>query len=65
MAQPNILFIMTDQQRWDALGCSGGWTQTPAHGPAGAGRYPVQPLRDQRPGLRSRAGQPGNRAISP
>ena len=27
--QPNILFIMTDQQRWDALGCSGGWARTP------------------------------------
>ena len=26
---PNILFIMTDQQRWDAMGCSGGWVQTP------------------------------------
>lgn len=29
MSKPNILFIMTDQQRWDALGCSGGWVQTP------------------------------------
>lgn len=29
MARPNILFIMTDQQRWDAMGCSGGWVQTP------------------------------------
>lgn len=27
--KPNILFIMTDQQRWDAMGCSGGWVQTP------------------------------------
>lgn len=26
---PNILLLMTDQQRWDALGCSGGWVQTP------------------------------------
>lgn len=26
---PNILLIMTDQQRWDALGCAGGWVQTP------------------------------------
>jgi arylsulfatase len=25
----NILFIMTDQQRWDAMGCSGGWVETP------------------------------------
>ncbi|MFT7247135.1 MAG: arylsulfatase, partial [Candidatus Azotimanducaceae bacterium] len=25
----NILFIMTDQQRWDAMGCSGGWVDTP------------------------------------
>ena len=23
MARPNILFLMTDQQRWDAMGCSG------------------------------------------
>jgi arylsulfatase len=29
MSKPNILFIMTDQQRWDALGCSGGWVRTP------------------------------------
>ncbi len=28
--QPNLLFIMTDQQRWDAMGCSGGWVSTPA-----------------------------------
>lgn len=26
---PNILFLMTDQQRWDAMGSSGGWLQTP------------------------------------
>jgi choline-sulfatase len=25
----NILLIMTDQQRWDAMGCSGGWVETP------------------------------------
>ena len=29
MEKPNILFVMTDQQRWDAMGCSGGWVQTP------------------------------------
>lgn len=29
MSKPNILFIMTDQQRWDAMGCSGGWVRTP------------------------------------
>ncbi len=29
MNQPNILFIMTDQQRADAMGCSGGWVHTP------------------------------------
>lgn len=29
MQQPNILFIMTDQQRADAMGCSGGWVRTP------------------------------------
>ena len=27
--RPNILLIMTDQQRWDAMGCSGGWVDTP------------------------------------
>ncbi len=27
--QPNILFIMADQFRADALGCAGGWTRTP------------------------------------
>jgi len=26
----NILFVMTDQQRWDALGCVGGSVETPA-----------------------------------
>src|SRR5438046_2765142 len=25
---PNVLLLMTDQQRWDALGCSGGWVRT-------------------------------------
>ena len=29
MSQPNILLIMTDQQRWDALGCVTDWMQTP------------------------------------
>ncbi len=29
MGNPNILFLMTDQQRWDAMGCSGDWIQTP------------------------------------
>ncbi len=28
--QPNLLFIMTDQQRADAMGCSGGWVRTPS-----------------------------------
>ena len=27
--QPNILFIMTDQQRFDALSCAGSWVATP------------------------------------
>jgi arylsulfatase len=27
--RPNILLLMTDQQRWDALGCVGGWVDTP------------------------------------
>ncbi len=27
--KPNILLIMTDQQRWDAMSCSGNWVQTP------------------------------------
>lgn len=25
----NILLLMTDQQRWDAMGCSGDWVETP------------------------------------
>ena len=29
MTKPNILLIMTDQQRADAMNCSGGWVQTP------------------------------------
>jgi len=29
MSQPNILLLMADQLRWDALGCSGDWVQTP------------------------------------
>ena len=29
METPNILFLLTDQQRWDAMGCSGDWVQTP------------------------------------
>ena len=28
MIKPNILFLMTDQQRWDAMGCSGDWLNT-------------------------------------
>jgi choline-sulfatase len=27
--QPNLLLLMTDQQRADALGCTGGWVRTP------------------------------------
>ena len=27
--RPNILLVMTDQQRWDALGCVTDWMQTP------------------------------------
>ena len=27
--RPNILFVMADQLRWDALGCTGGWVHTP------------------------------------
>ena len=30
MSNPNILFLMTDQQRWDAMGCAGDWVETPA-----------------------------------
>ena len=30
MNKPNILFVMTDQQRWDAMGCAGDWVRTPA-----------------------------------
>ena len=29
MGSPNILLLMTDQQRWDAMGCSDDWVQTP------------------------------------
>ncbi len=29
MTHPNILFIMTDQQRWDAMSCAGDWVNTP------------------------------------
>ncbi|MFW6457682.1 MAG: sulfatase [Planctomycetota bacterium] len=29
MKQPNILFIMTDQMRADAMSCSGDWVKTP------------------------------------
>ena len=27
--RPNILLLMTDQHRWDGLGCTGGWVETP------------------------------------
>ena len=29
MKRINILFIMTDQLRWDGLGVTGGWAKTP------------------------------------
>ena len=29
MTKPNILFLMTDQQRWDAMGCATDWMRTP------------------------------------
>ena len=29
MSKPNILMVMTDQQRADAMGCSVGWLETP------------------------------------
>ena len=25
----HVLLLMTDQQRWDAMSCSGDWVQTP------------------------------------
>jgi len=28
-SRPNILFLFADQHRWDAMGCSGGWVETP------------------------------------
>lgn len=28
-SKPNILLLMTDQQRWDAMSCSGNWVNTP------------------------------------
>jgi arylsulfatase len=30
MGKPNILLIMTDQQRWDSLGCVSPWMRTPS-----------------------------------
>lgn len=30
MGAPNVLLLMTDQQRWDAMGCSGDWVETPS-----------------------------------
>jgi choline-sulfatase len=29
VSRPNILFFMTDQHRWDALGCVSDWVETP------------------------------------
>ncbi len=29
MSKPNLLFLFTDQQRADAMGCAGGWVETP------------------------------------
>ncbi|MDE2800330.1 MAG: sulfatase-like hydrolase/transferase, partial [Gemmatimonadota bacterium] len=29
MNKPNILMIVTDQQRWDALSCVSDWLETP------------------------------------
>ncbi len=29
MSKPNILFLMTDQQRWDAMSCTSDWVRTP------------------------------------
>jgi len=29
--RPNLIFILTDQQRWDTMGCYGNdWIETPA-----------------------------------
>jgi arylsulfatase len=28
-SRPNVLLVMTDQQRWDALGCASDWVETP------------------------------------
>ena len=30
MRKPNLLFVMTDQQRWDAMSCASDWVRTPA-----------------------------------
>ena len=29
MSKPNVLFLMTDQQRWDAMSCTSDWVRTP------------------------------------
>ena len=29
MSKPNILLLITDQQRWDAMSCVGDWLETP------------------------------------
>ena len=42
----NILFLMTDQQRWDALSASGDWVKTPALDRIRGGRRVFYAVRD-------------------
>ncbi len=67
MGKPNVLLIMTDQQRWDTLGYTG---LHRAHslpdaqsGPAGAGGRRVRPLPHAGTHLLAGAGGAVHRAL--
>ena len=55
---PNILFIMTDQQRYDGMGCHGGQAKTPNLDRLATGGVDFRQFFTQCAGLRALALQP-------
>ena len=64
MKSPNILFLMTDQQRWDAMGCSGDWIETPNLDRIASEGTTIYELCHDIAGLYPDAAQPGDGFVS-
>lgn len=58
---PNVLLIVTDQQRWDSLGCYGNQVVQTPHLDDLAAQGPCSPRRTRRPVVRAGPGLPDDR----